>query len=241
MARSRRAHAMSDEARADILAGIRRSLGVTGREAPRCTAVEERMKAAAQGIVPARGQGDRAARIALFKAEAVRVQTTIAMVATPADVPAESARYLRENNLPATLRLGTDARLMRLDWAATALAMAHGPSEGDDFNAISHAFAGIAETGTLVLVSGSDNPSTLNFLPDNHLVVLCADDLVGDMESVWARLRTSFGKGVMPRTVNLVTGPSRSGDIEQKLLLGAHGPRRLHIIVTAGDGAATDG
>ena len=60
-----------------------------------------------------------------------------------------------------------------------------------------------------------------------------ANDIVGDYESAWDRLRTAFGKGLMPRLVNMITGPSRSGDIEQKLLLGAHGPRRLHVVIVA--------
>jgi L-lactate dehydrogenase complex protein LldG len=61
--------------------------------------------------------------------------------------------------------------------------------------------------------------------------VIDAKDVVGDFESVWQRLREKFGEAVMPRTVNLITGPSRSADIEQTLILGAHGPRRLHVIV----------
>ena len=93
------------------------------------------------------------------------------------------------------------------------------------------AFAGIAETGTLALVSGPANPTTLNFLPDNHIVVLRKEDVVADYESVFAMLRTAYGKGGAPRTLNFVTGPSRSADIEQTLLLGAHGPRRLHIVI----------
>ena len=95
----------------------------------------------------------------------------------------------------------------------------------------SGAFAGIAESGTLTLVSGPDNPTTLNFLPDNHFIIVAASDIVGDHDSVWRKLRERYGKGVMPRTVNMITGPSRSGDIEQTLLLGAHGPRRLHIVI----------
>ncbi|MGC2780786.1 MAG: LUD domain-containing protein, partial [Bradyrhizobium sp.] len=78
---------------------------------------------------------------------------------------------------------------------------------------------------------GPDNPTTLNFLPDNHIVVLDAATLAGDYESVLARLRDVFGTGRMPRTINMITGPSRSADIEQTLILGAHGPRRLHVIV----------
>ena len=80
-------------------------------------------------------------------------------------------------------------------------------------------------------MSGAHNPTTLNFLPDNHIVILRASDIEADYEAVWARLRERYGAGIMPRTVNLVTGPSRSADIEQKLLLGAHGPRRLHVVI----------
>ncbi len=106
-----------------------------------------------------------------------------------------------------------------------------GPSDGHDLNAVSAAFAGIAETGTLALVSGPDNPTTLNFLPDNHIVVLPREAIEADYESVFAKLRNVYGKGEAPRTLNFITGPSRSADIEQTLLLGAHGPRRLHIVV----------
>ena len=101
---------------------------------------------------------------------------------------------------------------------------------------VSPAFAGVAETGTLVMASGPENPTTLNFLPDNHIVVLQAQDIAGDFESVWARLREARGKGAMPRTLNMITGPSRSADIEQTLLLGAHGPRNLHIVLVGGTG-----
>ena len=93
------------------------------------------------------------------------------------------------------------------------------------------AFAGIAETGTLALVSGPDNPTTLNFLPDNHIVLLPREAIEADYESVFAKVRSVYGKGEAPRTLNFITGPSRSADIEQTLLLGAHGPRRLHIVV----------
>jgi L-lactate dehydrogenase complex protein LldG len=89
----------------------------------------------------------------------------------------------------------------------------------------------VAETGTLVLVSGPDNPTTLNLLPDTHIVMIDADDIAGDYEAVWRRVRDTYGAGQAPRTVNLVTGPSRSADIEQTLILGAHGPRALHIFV----------
>ena len=181
--------------------------------------------------MPQRGQGDVSARLAIFKEEAERVQASIAEVAAWTDAPAEVARFLRENNCPATLRMGADARLAAMPWSATSLEILHGASDGRDVNAVSAAFAGIAETGTLALVSGADNPTTLNFLSDNHIVVLSRDAILADYESAFAKLRGAYGKGGAPRTVNFITGPSRSADIEQTLLLGAHGPRRLHIII----------
>ena len=218
-------------ARDDILSNIRRSLGVTGREAPRKAIVEERLRAAPRGVMPLRGQVSGSALVELFRAEAERVAASVAEVAQAQDIVSEVARYLREHNLPARLRMGGDERLAALDWSGVPIEISQGPSAGDDLNGLSHAFAGVAETGTLAMVSGADNPTTLNFLPDNHIVVLREADLAGDLETVWDRLRARYGKGIAPRTVNLITGPSRSGDIEQQIVLGAHGPRRLHIII----------
>jgi L-lactate dehydrogenase complex protein LldG len=117
-----------------------------------------------------------------------------------------------------------------MPWGATTLEIARGASDGYDLNALSAAFAAVAETGTLALVSGQDNPTTLNMLPDNHIVVVFAEDVVGDFEAAFDRLRKRFG-AEMPRTLNFITGPSRSADIEQTLLFGAHGPRRLHVVL----------
>jgi L-lactate dehydrogenase complex protein LldG len=218
-------------ARKAILANIRRSLGVTGAEAPRLFEVERRLAEAPAGVVPQRGQGDLAARAATFKAEAERAEASVAEVATMADAPAEVARYLRDNNCPPTVRMGADSRLAALPWGETALEVLTGPSDGHDLNGVSIALAGVAETGTLALVSGADNPTTLNFLPDSHIVLVRREDIVADYETAFARLRALYGRGGAPRTLNLVTGPSRSADIEQTLLLGAHGPRRLHIVI----------
>ncbi len=217
-------------ARDEILATIRQALH-QGDDATRRAAVEARLRNTPRGIVPARGQGDRGQQVATFVDEAQRVQASVTQVATAQDIPAEIARYLRSQNLPLTARMGSDPRLSALDWSAAQLEITQGRSNGDDLNGISHAFAGIAETGTVCLLSGAANPTTLNFLPDNHIVVLNQSDLVGDLESAWSRLRQLYGKGQLPRTVNLISGPSRSADIEQQLLLGAHGPRRLHIVL----------
>ncbi len=218
-------------ARDDILGNIRRSLGVKGGETIRRQIVQDRLERAPKGVIPKRGQVSGDERIALFKVQAEASLATVTEVDSAADVPQSIALFLRNHNLPATLRMGDDLRLKAMPWSETALELSHGPSEGRDLNAVSFAFGGVAETGTLAMVSGAENPSTLNFLPDNHIIVVSAKDIAGDYESVWNRVRFAFGKGSMPRTVNFITGPSRSGDIEQTLLLGAHGPRRLHVVV----------
>ncbi|KAB0264282.1 LutC/YkgG family protein [Microvirga brassicacearum] len=218
-------------ARDDILGAIRHSLGVSGKETIRRQIVSDRLAHAPKGVIPKRGQVSGEALLALFKVQAEAALATVTEVASAAEVPQSIAHFLRDHNLPASLRMGDDRRLQAMPWNDTALDIAHGPSAGDDLNAVSHALGAVAETGSLVMVSGSENPSTLNFLPDNHIIVVSAKDVAGDYESVWAKVRLTFGKGGMPRTVNWITGPSRSGDIEQTMLLGAHGPRRLHVVV----------
>jgi len=105
-----------------------------------------------------------------------------------------------------------------------------GGTDGSHPISVTGAFAAVAETGTIALTSGAPSPTLLNFLPETHIVVVDAKDLSGTYEELWTRLKAQYGE-TMPRTLNLVTGPSRSGDIEQTILMGAHGPKRLHIIV----------
>lgn len=219
-------------ARDSILSKIRRSTLAAPDDSTRRATVTERLRSHPAGIVPARGQVTGEARIALFVEKAEAVFASVVRVASSAEVPGAVADYLRSKNLPQAIRRGEDARLAALPFdAEPQLAVTVGPSDGQDLAGLSHALAGVAETGTVVLTSGPDNPTTLNFLPEHHLVVVSSEDLVGDYETVWAKVRSIWGAGTMPRALNMITGPSRSGDIEQTMLLGAHGPRSLHLIV----------
>lgn len=215
-----------------ILAKIRASLKAPTADDDRRSAVSARLAQAPKGIIPARGQLPAAERVALFRAMAEKYNATTEHIDGLAALPAAVSAYLMGRNLPAAIRIGNDPRLATAPWSSEAtLEIRHGASDGHDLAAVSHAFGAVAETGTLAMLSGPDNPVTLNFLPEHHIVVVKADEIAGDMETIWARLRAAQGRA-MPRTVNFITGPSRSADIEQTLLLGAHGPRALHIVVT---------
>jgi L-lactate dehydrogenase complex protein LldG len=173
-----------------------------------------------------------AARLDLFARMVEAAAGTVECAAEAADVPAAVAAFLRGHNLPLAIRHGDDPLLAAAPWDRTgALEVRRGASDGTDLAAVSHALVAIAETGTLVLISGAENPTTLNFLPDVHIVVVDVRDVVSDFEAAMACLRQRFGVGLMPRAVNMITGPSRSADIEQTLILGAHGPRKLHVIL----------
>ncbi len=223
-----------------ILGRVRRALTQGASDAARRESVRARLAAAAPGPIPARAQLEPAAQAALFAVMAEKANATVERLAGPDDIPDAVATHLRRHNLPQRIRTGTDPFLVGLPWDREPhLERSIGPSDGTDLVSVSRALAGVAETATLVLRSGPDNPTTLNFLPDTHIVVLRAEDVVGDLETAFARLRASLrgaeagasAGAAFPRTVNLVTGPSRWGDIEQTLILGAHGPRALHILL----------
>jgi len=215
-----------------ILSKIRTSLKADGKDTVRREAVARRLAEAPRGVVPARGQLPTTERVALFREMAIKANATVERLTNYGAVPEAVLRYLRSRNLPAEIRMGNDDRLGLAPWAGQkTLTVKSGASDGNDLVAVSHALGGAAETATVVLTAGAANPTTLNFLPEHHIVVVNANDIAGDLETLWEKLRALHGKGGMPRVVNLVTGPSRSGDIEQTLLLGAHGPRALHLLV----------
>ena len=219
-------------ARDTLFASIRQSLGVSGEEPARRAAVADRLQQHPRGVIPARGQLAPQERVKLFAEMVEAAAGSAAILPSADDVPSAVTALLRKHNLPMQVRRGDDARLAALPWdRERTLEVSTGASDGHQLVSVSHAFAGVAETGTLVMASGTDNPTTLNFLPDTHIVVVDAKDIAGDYETVWARVRETYGIDALPRAINLITGPSRSADIAQILILGAHGPRRLHVLI----------
>lgn len=172
-------------------------------------------------------EGDRVPR---FVAKLTAAAAGVTRVAELAAVPPAVEAYLQEHGLPAALVVGEAPPLPELPWPE-GWELARRAALGEDRVSLTGAFAAIAETGSLVMLSGPGHPTTLNFLPDDHLVVLRERQVVSHMEDVWALLRER--PGGMPRTVNIITGPSRTADVEQTIQLGAHGPRRLHVFLVA--------
>lgn len=161
---------------------------------------------------------------------------TVERVAGPEEVPAAVARHLAARNLAP--RAVVAPALAGLPWAAAPmLEVRKGTAGAEDEVAVVPALAGVAETGSLVHASGPDDPTINHFLPDNAVAVLRAGDLAGGLEEALALAR---GGVAMPRAVCLITGPSRTGDIEQRIELGAHGPRALHVVVTEGEEPARE-
>jgi L-lactate dehydrogenase complex protein LldG len=218
--------------RDSILTRIRQNLPNDGSHMDRQAVVAERLAQHRPGPVPARAEGSAAERLALFTQMMESQSATVLSVDRADEVPGVIAGYLRQHNLPARLRHGADSFFDRLAWdQEPALERSIGPAGRSDTVGVSRASVAAAETGTVFMCSGSDNPVTINFLPDTHIVVLQESCLTGSYEQAWAKIRESYGEGAMPRTVNLISGPSRTGDIEQTIIMGAHGPRQVCVIV----------
>ncbi len=216
--------------RNQILGRIRSNLEEAAapmRETP--DMLEKRLASRPRGIIPSRVDKDAAGLVDLFVARAEKVNATVARLPSADAIPDAVAEYLAGENLPAAFRMADNPELRAVPWdKRPALEVKTGPSDGADIVGLSKAVCGVAETGTLMMMSGPNSPITLNFLPETHVVVVKRSEIKAAYEDGWDLVRD---KGALPRSVNMVTGPSRTGDIEQTIYLGAHGPRRLHILV----------
>jgi L-lactate dehydrogenase complex protein LldG len=90
---------------------------------------------------------------------------------------------------------------------------------------ISHAAYALADTGSVVLLS-SDEPRARSLLPWTHVTIVREETIVAGLEELFEALGTD-----LPSSIAIVTGPSRSADIEQKLVVGVHGPGEVHVAI----------
>lgn len=230
-------------ARDDILGSIRKSLGRDALGGERAAQLHQRLSRPQRNLIPDRTAGrDTDGLTELFMEKAREFACTVDEVDGLEAVPEAVRAYLSRENLPARVvqaPVFADDGERGLDWSATpTLEVKTGTADGSEDTSVTPVFAAVAETGTLMLTSDAATPTGLNFLPENHIAVVRRSQVVGPLEDAWARFRAARAKADgdgfgMPRTVNLITGPSRTGDIEQKIQMGAHGPRRLHVIVVA--------
>jgi L-lactate dehydrogenase complex protein LldG len=196
-------------------------------------------RAAAATYVAAHAHGPRPAMptdlLARFMQRASDMASTVERIDHVADIPAAVARYVDGLVLPPALVAQKShhgvcwPEFSALDWQGAGLMIEARPTVGNDRLGITGCCCAIAETGTLVFTTGPDTPTATALLPDTHIAVLRADRVVSGMEEAYALVRRE--RGTMPRAVNLISGPSRTGDIEQTIVLGAHGPFRVHILV----------
>ena len=218
-------------ARDNILVRVRHALGKRERDEARLAAAEAYIAGHAQGPRPTLPED----LVERFMRRARDMESTVERIAEETEIPQRVAGYLRALRLPPALaaQMSTSGvcwpELAALDWSGAGLAMESRAATGSDRLAVTGVFCEIAETGTMVIVSGAETPTASILLPETHIAVVAADRIVPGMEEAFALLRRE--KGVLPRAVNLVSGPSRTGDIEQTIVLGAHGPYRVHILV----------
>lgn len=228
---------MSREA---ILGAIRRSLRRGPLPDDQAMMLRDRLAAHPRHLIPARTALPRPELVALFLTRLEKEFATVARVPAPEAVPGAIAEYLAAQNLPPSLAMAPHPELQTLPWAARPLLQVReGRAQANDLVSLQHGFAAIAETGTLMLPSGPERPTTLNLLSDTAIVLLRTSRIVAAFEDAWDLLRAEQVRdGLLPRNVMLVTGPSRSADIESTLELGAHGPRRVHVVLVDDDPAA---
>lgn len=217
-----------------IFKSVSAALDSAGSKTERDKNANARINALARGPVP-RPRNNKNNTVEEFVAEATRADAEIIRLTSTNEIP--SAVMGAVNKDGAVIRVAPHPVLKSLTWPQGSAEIKYGAAAPSDYAGVSLVKAGVAETGTLVLLSGLDSPVTINFLPDVHVVVLFADDIVPHYEDAWDMMRSDAGAGKsinMPRTVNWITGPSRTADIEQSILLGAHGPRRLVILLIDG-------
>jgi L-lactate dehydrogenase complex protein LldG len=218
-------------ARDSVLARVRHALPRDPEQQAAAEAtVAARLKAQSPNLIPTRGQLERDAKVQLFAEMAAAVMADVRRVERLEDVPAAVGAYLREHNLAQKIVVAPEPFLDQARWESQPLLrLRRGTAVDADAVGVTLAVAGVAETGTLMLASSAERPTLLAFLPETSIVVLPADWIEGAYEQAWESARAM--PGGVPRSVNFITGPSRTADIAQKLELGAHGPKRLLVLI----------
>lgn len=214
-------------ARENILARIRAAQGKSGApSAEERLAVTSHIRAHPQSPRPT---SDRES-ITSFRSRAASLASTLDEIGALDEAPRAIAAYLMRNALP--LAAVCWPEFAELEWQANGISVEARAARDGDLVGITGAFCAIAETGTLMLLSGPRTPAATSLLPETHIAIVSRTRIVPGMEEAWQTLRAEHR--AMPRAVNFISGPSRTADIEQTVTLGAHGPYRVHIVLVNG-------
>jgi L-lactate dehydrogenase complex protein LldG len=214
-------------ARDNILARIRRQQGRTGITPTEAELTQVRAAIAQRPVGPLPGIAHVTDPVGQFRGECDRLATTHTQATDRADVPYEVQRYLDANGLDR--RVLAWHELADLDWAGAGIAVDDRVAQGTDRTSITGCFCAIAETGTVLLLSSPQTPKATALVPETHICLVSRARIVATMEDAFALMRREVGEP--PRATWFISGPSRTADIEQTLVIGAHGPYRVHVIL----------
>lgn len=211
------------EARNEIFRRIREAHGRSTLTLEQQSKLEQRI-AMPQPVLQPVLMGETVQR---FIERAQRVAMTLEQLDSLDAVPAAVVRYMEKLGISQPLYLS--GPLQSLPWPAQ-LSLRTGKADEQAVISVTTCVAAIAETGSIVCTSSADTPVTQYFAPEDHIVIVQRNQIVRYLEDAWAILRTKYAND-WPRTVNLITGPSRTADVDQIVQIGVHGPRRVHVLL----------
>ncbi len=219
--------------RETVLSSLRRALRVPAEDGVRRAAVAARLEGKGAGgpsLALGRLSGDAA--VQAFVTRAQGLSASVEHVAEIEGLASAAARVIRRLGLPPRVVIGSDPLLLRgvAGFAVQGIATRWGPAEATDTAGVSLAAAAVAETGVVMMTSRPETPTSLNLLPELWICAVPRSRIVGSYEEALALLRRDYGLR-LPRAVNFIGGPSRTGDIEEILQLGAHGPKTVHLVI----------
>lgn len=184
--------------------------------------------------LPQRASGPEIERLACFAMQLEAASATLHVIDALEELPLLVADVLHHKHQDLSVYVVTD--YSGLDWKSAGIAHKLGTVQGDNQVCITTASAGIAETGTLLVISGETQGTGHSLLPKINFVIVQEADIVANFEDAWEKLEGQNG-AISSRAMNFITGPSRTGDVEQRILLGAHGPLALEVVLLKNNSA----
>lgn len=209
-------------AKENILRKVRGALAATGH-AFASDSVREKLSQHPRGPLPSMPWET----LPRFCERCLSLSSTVDQVPGSDSIAAAVARYLATQTLAPRLVMWPE--FAALDWPGAGVLAEVRAATGNDAVGLTGVFCAIAETGTLMLLSGAATPLVNSLLPETHIAVVPASRVVRSMEDAFDLLRRE--QHGLPRQVSFISGPSRTADIELTLVLGIHGPARVHVII----------